>query len=182
MPGVFNRIFEALARKGGKPDRLMIDATHLKANADRAVPMAPFIRAFAMPGVQLFSLQKGPPAAEIGRNPGAPIIDLAPLLGDFADTAAAMEAMDLIIMTDSTVAHLAGAMGKPVWLLLPFASYRLWPRGTERTPWYKSIRLIRQAGAGDWGSAFSRASTDLARLVSAKAESRQSTATAAASP
>ncbi len=157
-------------------------STTFKANADRAVSMAPFIRAFAMPGVQLFSLQKGPPAAEIGRNPGAPIIDLAPLLGDFADTAAAIEAMDLIIMTDSAVAHLAGAMGKPVWLLLPFASYWVWPRGNDRTPWYQSIRLIRQARVGDWSSVFSRTSTDLARLVAANAGNRPQSTTATATP
>lgn len=90
-------------------------------NAERAQPLLRFFQGFALPGVQLYSLQKGPREQELHALPrGGPVIDLAPLLDDFADTAAVISQLDLIIMTDSAVAHLAGAMGKPVCLLLGY--------------------------------------------------------------
>src|SRR5690606_19364986 len=75
-------------------------------NKDRAMDFARMVRAFALPGVQLFSLQKGKPEDELRAHPKAPVIDLAPMLDDFSDTAAAVHALDLVIMTDSSVAHL----------------------------------------------------------------------------
>jgi len=103
-------------------------------------------------GASLFSLQKGDAAAEasdmvdFGR-----MTDLGPRLGDFADTAAAIAALDLVISVDTAVAHLAGALGKPVWIVLPHpTSAFLWMTGRDDTPWYPSARLFRQAKAGDW--------------------------------
>lgn len=98
-----------------------------KRNSERARSLLSFFQAFALPGVQLFSLQKGSPEQELQVLPrGGPIIDLAPMIGDFADTAAAIAHLDLIIMTDSAVAHLAGSMGKPVWVLLGHWAHWLW--------------------------------------------------------
>lgn len=86
-------------------------------NHRRAQRLLSFFQACALPGVQLYSLQKGPPAAELTSLPRrGPIIDLDPHIDDFADTAAVIAQLDLVIMTDSSVAHLAGALGRPVWV------------------------------------------------------------------
>jgi tetratricopeptide (TPR) repeat protein len=129
-------------------------STTFKGNPDRAAPLRLFWEAFALPGVQLYSLQKGPPVAELKAIKNAPIIDLAPAMGDFADTAAIVAQLDLVIMTDSAVVHLAGALGTPVWVLLNRAPYWLWLDGREDNPWYESVRLFRQREWGDWRCIF----------------------------
>jgi len=74
-----------------------------------------FLQWFALPGVQLYSLQKGLPEEQLKALPeGAPIVDFAPLMGDFADTAAVISELDLVVVTNSVVAHLTGALGKPI--------------------------------------------------------------------
>lgn len=78
------------------------------------------------------------------------ITDLATELGDFRDTATAIEALDLVITVDTAVAHVAGALGKPVWLLLPAAGDFRWMLDCEGTPWYPTMRLFRQLTLGDW--------------------------------
>ena len=83
-----------------------------------------------------------------------PVIDLAPDLHDFADTAAAIEDLDLVLSVDTAVAHLAGAMGKPVWLLNGFGSYWLWQLERPDSPWYPTMRLFRQQRPDDWTSLF----------------------------
>ncbi|MDO8605318.1 MAG: tetratricopeptide repeat-containing glycosyltransferase family protein [Phaeospirillum sp.] len=105
-----------------------------------------------LPGCRLFSLQKGDPAAKAsdlfdhGR-----MVDLGPRLSDFADSAAAIAALDLVITADTAVAHLAGALGKPVWIILanPTGAF-LWMTGRSDSPWYPTARLFRQAQPGDW--------------------------------
>jgi hypothetical protein len=137
-----------------------------KKNRERAQSLLRFFQAFALPGVQLFSLQKGPPESELRRLPqGVPIIDLSPHLTDFADTAAAIAHLDLVIMTDSAVAHLAGAMGKPVWLLLGYVAHWLWLLDRTDSPWYPSIRLFRPRAEGDWDYVFDTASAELMKLA-----------------
>src|SRR5262249_27574498 len=96
---------------------------------------------------------------------GVPIIDLAPHLDDFADTAAALAHLDLVIMTDSAVAHLAGAMGKPVWLLLGHNAHWLWLRDPPARPWYPSPRLFRPRAEGDGDHVFDSASAELMSMV-----------------
>jgi ADP-heptose:LPS heptosyltransferase len=96
---------------------------------------------------------------------GGPVIDLAPHLDDFADTAAAVAQLDLVIMTDSAVAHLAGALGKPVWVLLCHNAHWLWLRDRGDTPWYPSLRLFRPRAEGDWGHVFDAAAAGLMALV-----------------
>jgi hypothetical protein len=74
------------------------------------------------------------------------------MLRDFGDTAALIEAMDLVISIDTAVAHLAGALAKPVWIMLPFNSDWRWLLGRDDSPWYPTARLFRQAVPGDWAS------------------------------
>ena len=77
--------------------------------------------------------------------------DLNGELVDFADTAAVITCLDLVITVDTAVAHLAGALARPAWLLLPFAPDWRWMLAREDSPWYPSLRLFRQNQAGDWG-------------------------------
>jgi hypothetical protein len=100
----------------------------------------------SLEGVHWVSLQKGPAPV-----PGFPLLDLAPLLEDFTDTAFALSRLDLVITIDSAVAHLAGALGRPAWLMLPFLPDWRWLLDRSDSPWYPSLRLWRQAEARQWG-------------------------------
>ena len=86
-------------------------------------------------------------------------------LQDFDDTAALCNAMDLVITVDTSVAHLAGAMGKPVWIMLPVAAEYRWMTGREDTPWYSSARLFRQNRFGDWPDVVARVRSQLRLLL-----------------
>jgi tetratricopeptide (TPR) repeat protein len=132
-----------------------------KGNAYRAAGLEHFLRFAAVPGVRLFSLQKGPPHEELKKlGLQSMVTDLSPLLLDFECTAAALEMLDLVIMTDSATAHLAGALGRPVWVLLGSRPYWLWG-SDEHTPWYPNMRLLRQRKVGDWEELFQRAEGEL---------------------
>ncbi|MBI3570748.1 MAG: glycosyltransferase family protein [Gammaproteobacteria bacterium] len=107
----------------------------------------------AVSGIRLYSLQKGEAAAEIRNAPAnMQLVDLNDELVDFADTAAVIACLDLVITVDTAVAHLAGALARPAWLLLPFAPDWRWMLAREDSPWYPSLRLFRQSQAGGWDS------------------------------
>ena len=84
-------------------------------------------------------------------------------LNDFADTAAIIEQLDLVISADTAVAHLAGAMGKPVWVLMPFAPDFRWQRDRDDKPWYPTMKLFRQKKRGSWCDVFLAIKTLLAK-------------------
>jgi hypothetical protein len=111
-------------------------------------------------GIQAYSLQvarKG-----VARAPGdLGIIDLTADIADFADTAALIAELDLIISVDTSVAHLAGALGRPLWLLLSFVPDWRWGLGREDSPWYPTMRLFRQSVAGEWESVIQRVADEL---------------------
>ena len=111
--------------------------------------------------MQLVSLQKGPQAEQLATVPPGMILDAAPLLEDFADTAALMDRLDLVITVDSAPAHLAGTLGRPAWVLLPFTPYWFWLLDREDSPWYPSVRLFRQSKRADWGAVFQRLAAEL---------------------
>lgn len=137
-----------------------------KNNRNRAVPLERFLPLAEIPGVQLVSLQKGPPEQQLRRQRAQPLVfDLAPHLADFADTAAACRQLDLVVMTDSAVAHLAGALGVPVWNLLNHVPYWLYRGEAATTPWYPSMRLFRQPRPGDWDSVFGQVAAALGELA-----------------
>ena len=87
--------------------------------------------------------------------------DLGSRLDDMMDTAAVMKNLDLVIVVDSALAHLAGAVGVPVWVALPFAPDWRWLRGRDDSPWYPTMRLFRQRRWGDWDEVFERIAAEL---------------------
>lgn len=102
-------------------------------------------------GVSFVSLQKGPPSLQAAAPPpGMDLFDPTADLTDFADTAALLEGLDLVISVDTSVAHLAGAMGKPVWLLNRFDTCWRWLLSRDDSPWYPTLRQFRQSAPGDW--------------------------------
>jgi hypothetical protein len=118
-------------------------------DAVRTMSLAMFEPLARCEGVRFFSLQKGERAQE-PRPEGFEIVDWTDELHDFSDTAGLVANLDLVITVDSAVAHLAGAMGKPVWILIPSSPDWRWMAGREDSPWYRSARLFRQTTRGDW--------------------------------
>jgi len=112
----------------------------------RSVPLSRLAPLFGVPGIEWLSLQKD------GDPEGFPLLNLMGEMADFADTAALIANLDLVISVDTAVAHLAAAMGKPVWLLNRFDSCWRWPQGRHDSAWYKSMRIFPQPRAGDWES------------------------------
>src|SRR5207245_2079778 len=94
------------------------------------------------------------------------VTDLADSLADFTETAAALSAVDLLVTVDTAVAHLAGALGRPVWLMLPFAPDWRWELGRGDTRWYPRMRLFRQERPGDWEGVVARICQELAEAES----------------
>ncbi|MBP2233314.1 tetratricopeptide (TPR) repeat protein [Azospirillum agricola] len=140
-----------------------------KDNTRRATTLSRFLRFLEIPKVRLFSLQKGPPEAELETLGTTTLITpLGPHFQDFADTAAALERLDLVIMTDSSVAHLAGSLGRPVWNLLQYMPYWIYGDKGSTTPWYPSMRLFRQNNPGDWDGVFADAGQALRQLVASQ--------------
>jgi len=120
-------------------------------DANRSMKLETLCPLFDLPGASFYSFQVRPDGKEIS-NLGLDgfIADLAPLLKDWRDTARAIKAMDVVVAVDTAVAHLAGALGKPVLLMLPFASCWRWMQNREDTPWYDLMELYRQKTPGDW--------------------------------
>ncbi|MBR0869830.1 tetratricopeptide repeat protein [Bradyrhizobium tropiciagri] len=138
-----------------------------KGDRQRSLSAAAVLPRLIMPGVQLYSLQKEPRPDDtpvLARLAGD-VVDLAPTLGDFADTAAAICALDLVIAVDTSVAHLAGALGRPVWMLCPYALDWRWLRDRADTPWYPTMRLFRQDKPQAWERVLTRLSAELARVA-----------------
>ena len=120
-----------------------------KIDRRRSVPARLFAPLCEIPGLDVVSLQVGARTEGSADLPGI-VFDCAGKVSDFADTAAVIAQLDLVIGVDTAVIHLAGAMGKPAWLLIPFMPDYRWLLGRPDSPWYSSIRLFRQKKAGDW--------------------------------
>ncbi|WP_263634446.1 tetratricopeptide repeat protein [Geomonas subterranea] len=129
----------------------------------RSCPLAALAPLGGIPGATLYSLQVGEAAAAPGECPG--LIDFTSAIRDFGDTAAFIAQLDLVISIDTSVAHLAGALGKPVWLMLPMAGDYRWLCGREDSPWYPTMRLFRQQTQGEWGEVVERLAAALAAAV-----------------
>ncbi len=126
----------------------------------RSIPLELVAPLFDTPGTTWVSLQRGPRATEIAAYPKVRTVPVH----DYYDTAAVMQSLDLVISCDSSPAHLAGALGVPVWTLLAYSPDFRWMLDTETTPWYDSMRLFRQRTRGYWPGVIARVRRELAML------------------
>ena len=133
----------------------------------RLATMLPLLRAVDVSvNATWISLQKGEAAEQLAglshdSGSGVCVRDGSSCERDLAETAALVASLDLVITTDTCVAHLAGAMNKPVWILLPHLADWRWMQDVEITPWYPSARLFRQLSRGDWPSVLERVAAAL---------------------
>jgi len=143
---------------GGRPTgpKEVLSLQHRSCALKHFAPLA------GVGGVALYGLQQGPPAAQVDQLPERFLVsNLADQFDDLAETAAVIENLDLVISIDTSVAHLAGAMGRPVWVLLKSDADWRWLLDRQDSPWYPTMRLFRQSRPGDWNDVFSRVTGEL---------------------
>ncbi len=131
----------------------------------RSFDLASLAPILGVGSISCVSLQIGPRAADLRNIDGPAILDLSPELHSFADSAGAVSALDLVIAVDTATAHLAGGLGKPVWVLLPSVSDWRWLMSREDSPWYPTMRLFRQLAGEDRSAVVSRIASELAAVV-----------------
>jgi tetratricopeptide (TPR) repeat protein len=144
-----------------------------RADHERSTQLSTFLPLLKLPNIQWVSLQKGPAANQIPDLqqllPTQSLYDGSSQDTDFAQTAALLANLDLVIATDTAIAHLAGAMNKPLWLLLPWQSDWRWMQSIETTPWYPQAKLLRQSTPNNWPELIDRVHLNLKqRLASQK--------------
>ena len=141
-----------------------------KGDRWRSPRLASVLPLFDVPGVDFVALQKGPGREDLQNHPlPANVLDLGEEIADFSDTAAIMAGLDLVITSCTAPLHLAGALGVPVWAMIPYSPHFLWGLDREDSPWYPTLKLYRQDEHGrDWSGAIGRMAGDLARLAEAK--------------
>jgi tetratricopeptide (TPR) repeat protein len=139
-----DRKFKIGLNWAGNPDQ--------KGDRHRSTTLSTLAPLATIPEVAFISLHKGAAAGQAQKPPrGLHLVDWTADLDDFADTAGLIANLDLVLTTDTSVPHLAGAMAKPVWVMLPFAADWRWMLGRDDSPWYPTMRLFRQRTPGDWG-------------------------------
>jgi tetratricopeptide (TPR) repeat protein len=139
-----------------------------KTNPRRSILFEDIVSIMGEVGAAFYSLQLGPQAADIAEHGAGPlVVDLSPALRDFADTGLVMRDLDLIITIDTAAAHLAGAMGRPTFLMLPYLADWRWGHAKTTSPWYPTMRLFRQTQRNDWREALLQLRQALAEKVAA---------------
>ena len=133
----------------------------------RSIPLSVFEKIFGESGAQFFNLTRELQVTDVDVLAGHGVVDLSSRLSDFSATARFVAQLDLVITCDTAMAHLAGGMGKKVWVLLSFAPDWRWLTEREDSPWYPSMRLFRQGRAGDWGGVVGRVRQALALFLGA---------------
>jgi hypothetical protein len=140
-----------------------------KADRQRSVKLATLLPLLRLPGINWISLQKGEAAEQLADLPGDVLVrDGSSCDRDLAETAALIAQLDLVITTDTCIAHLAGALAKPVWILLPHLSDWRWMQQMDSTPWYPTAWLLRQSSPGDWAGVVERVIAELNDLCAAR--------------
>ena len=131
-------------------------------NRRRSIPLAALAPLFALPGIAWFSLHRSVDEEEISKVPQAAALNRLPVREDFDGMAALVAELDLVISVDTSIAHLAGALARPTWILLASgADWRWYPLGAD-SPWYPTARLFRQPRLGDWTTVVLRVRDELA--------------------
>jgi hypothetical protein len=144
----------------------------------RSIPLAEFLPLSQVPGVRLISLQKHHGLEQLARVPTGMNVET---LGDgfdegadaFVDTAAVMKNLDLVVTLDTSIAHLAGAMGCRTWVALKYVPDWRWLLDREDSPWYPTMRLFRQETAGDWTAVFARIAQELTSVARHKQQATE---------
>jgi hypothetical protein len=159
------RLLQTSARRiglvwSGKPSH--------KNDHNRSIALTRLKPLLDVPGTSFVSLQREYREADLGALAALPILRLDADIADFADTAAAIDTLDLVIAVDTAVAHLAGSLGKPLWVLLSHVQDWRWMIGREDNPWYPTARLFRQGPDGDWEPVIDRVAAALAALPAAR--------------
>ncbi len=144
----WQKVFAELPKQGRRVGLVWQGNPNHRNDRNRSISLGTLGPVLDLPGFQFLGLQKGVSRSLMPSG----LLDLSPLLVDFGETAAAIEGLDLVVSVDTAVAHLAGALGKPVWTLLPYAPDWRWLLHRDDSPWYPSMRLFRQQIAGDWGT------------------------------
>lgn len=151
--------------------------TH-KNDRNRSCPFHHFIDIMGLANIAYFSLQVGSGTRDLqNRACDALAIDMGSRCEDFSDTAAVIDQLDLVVTVDTSVAHLAGALGKPVWILLAFIADWRWTTKGNTSPWYPSATLYRQKAIGDWDDVFATVRKDLQKLAATYRPKPKTTAT-----
>jgi hypothetical protein len=133
---------------------------------ERSITLGMLAALADLKNVAFFALQKGPSSAQLqSTSPGFKLSNLESPAGNIFDTARALMSLDLVITVDTSVAHLAGALGKPVWILLPFIPDWRWLLDREDSPWYPTARLFRQTAPGAWGPVIAKVRNELNELA-----------------
>ncbi len=132
---------------------------------NRSIALSRIQSLLAIPDVEFISLQKEYRDSDLAALASAPVMRLDSALNDFADTAAVISELDLVIAVDTATAHLAGALGKPLWLLLSYIQDWRWMRGRVDSPWYPTARLFHQPEIGDWDTVIARVAQELTTFV-----------------
>ena len=173
IPGAAGYLAKCARAEGARRDgRLAVGVAwagnpDYKADGERSTRLETLLPLLSMAGIGWVSLQKGPEvateiAAVVKRLPeGWNVEDGCSVDRDLADTAEVIAGLDLVITTDTVIAHLAGAMGKPVWILLAWQGDWRWMQERETSPWYRTARLFRQARRGDWAGLVERVRGEL---------------------
>ena len=141
-------------------------------DAGRSIPLRHFASLADIPGVRLISLQKNYGTEQLAHLPDGMAVDVLGEAFDagpdaFVDSAAVMESLDLVITSDTAIAHLAGALGRPVWLALQHVPEWRWQLDRDDSPWYPGMRLFRQQTRGDWSTVFAQMQAELTAMVRA---------------
>jgi tetratricopeptide (TPR) repeat protein len=169
-PGVLSTAGRDLLMSGGLGSALRVGIVWAGSGTrdrddERSCGLDALLPLLTTPNVTFFSLQKDPLPRDRRRLPSLGVIDLDPFLTDFSDTAAFVAELDLVISVDTAVVHLAGALGKPVWVALALVADWRWLADREDSPWYPQARLFRQPQAGNWRSVVDSMRMALAELV-----------------
>lgn len=137
-----------------------------RSDDQRSMPLRSLLPLAEIPGVSWFSLQKGPAAQQMRGLPAQfSLVDASSACRDLAETAALTATLDLVISVDTSIAHLAGAMGAPLWVVLPHLADWRWMEEREDSQWYPTARLFRQESSGDWRAPVARMKQELWKLV-----------------
>ena len=165
-----HRALASSARRRGSSRRHCLAGNPKAPGPSRAIPLEAFVPLSRIPGVRLISLQKDDGDGDLRRLRDAMTVEtLGPDFDAgadaFLDTAAVMTSLDLVISSDTSIAHLAGALGRPVWIAMRHVTDWRWMVQGEATPWYSTARVFKQSARGDWAGVFERIARDLARLA-----------------